>query len=40
MQPAIHRPLTLTPSPRLHFAAAVAAYGDLLRGDNHVGNFD
>jgi Ca-activated chloride channel family protein len=31
--------ITATPSPRLRFAAAVAAYADLLRGGTHMGNF-
>ncbi len=40
----IQTPLTrsmigATASPRLRFAAAVAAYADLLRGGSHMGNF-
>lgn len=31
--------ITTTPGPRLRFAAAVAAYADLLRGGTHMGNF-
>ena len=37
--PLMRSMIVSTPSPRLRFAAAVAAYADLLRGGNHVGNF-
>ena len=32
--------ISSTPSPRLRFAAAVAAYADLLRGGSHMGSFN
>lgn len=37
--PLSHQQIQRTPSPRLRWAAAVAAYADRLRGGSHVGAF-